>query len=190
VSRGRHTGAAPRLSSAARAQIFQPEPALAAPAYDLLKGADSMVASSKTGRIRPHRRRSRGQSFIEFAVVMPIFLVMLGTVMDFGLVFLQVHVVQNAVREGARLASTLPNLLQNDARVVNAVKAKIPNVNLFSDFLDNGISSTAPTGNVAACDLVVTVSGTGRYNFLMLRLVGMNNVNITRSVSSRYELCS
>jgi Flp pilus assembly protein TadG len=127
---------------------------------------------------------------IEFAVVLPLFLVMMGTVIDFGLVFLQVHVVQNAVREGERLASTLPNLKANDSRVLDSVKTKIPNVSLFADYTDNGISNTAPTGNAATCDLTVTVSATGRYTFLMLRLVGMTDVDITRSVTGRYELCS
>jgi Flp pilus assembly protein TadG len=150
-----------------------------------------MIANSRAGRRRPDRRsRSRGQGVIEFAVVLPLFLVMMGTVVDFGLVFLQVHVVQNAVREGARLASTLPNLKANDSRVLDSVKAKIPNVALFSTFTGSGITNTAPTGSAATCDLTVTVSATGVYNFLMLRLVGMNNVSITRSVTGRYEMCS
>lgn len=150
-----------------------------------------MIANSRTGRRRPDRRpRQRGQGVIEFAVILPLFLVLMGTVVDFGMVFLQVHVVQNAVREGERLASTLPNLKANDTRVLDSVKTKIPSVTLFSDFVDNGISNTAPTGNAATCDLTVTVSATGKYNFLMLRLVGMNNVTITRSVTGRYEMCT
>lgn len=157
-----------------------------------------MFASSPTSRTRhaPDSskrgcpRRTRGQSVIEFAVVMPVFLVMLGTVLDFGLVFLQTNVIQNAVREGARLGSTLPNLQTNDSRVLNAVKSKIPNVNLFADFVDNGITSTAPSGNQATCELTVTVTGSGIYRFLMLRLVGMSQVSIVRTVTSRYEICT
>ena len=52
------------------------------------------------------RRSARGQSAVEFALVVPVFLLLVFGVMDFGrLLFVQEN-VQQAVALGARYAST------------------------------------------------------------------------------------
>jgi Flp pilus assembly protein TadG len=50
-------------------------------------------------------RRSRGQSLVEFALVLPIFLLMLFGVIDLGRVIWTIDNISNAAREGARYAS-------------------------------------------------------------------------------------
>ena len=50
------------------------------------------------------RRRSRGQALAEFALVMPMMLVMAIGVVDFGRVLWAQDIVSNAAREGARYA--------------------------------------------------------------------------------------
>jgi Flp pilus assembly protein TadG len=52
------------------------------------------------------RRRSRGQSLVEFSLVLPIFLIVLAGVIDFGFMFFSRMTVINAAREGARWAVT------------------------------------------------------------------------------------
>ncbi|MGK2851948.1 MAG: TadE/TadG family type IV pilus assembly protein [Candidatus Limnocylindrales bacterium] len=60
------------------------------------------------GTVQPNprrRRRARGQSLVEFALVLPIFLLLLFGVIDAGrLVYLHT-VLSQAAREGARLTS-------------------------------------------------------------------------------------
>jgi Flp pilus assembly protein TadG len=48
--------------------------------------------------------RSRGQSLVEFALVLPIFLVLVMAVFDLGLSVFAYNSITNAAREGARLA--------------------------------------------------------------------------------------
>ena len=55
------------------------------------------------GRPRRRSQRSRGQSLVEFAVVLPVFLLILAGVIDFGLGLYSQMTVINAAREGARL---------------------------------------------------------------------------------------
>jgi Flp pilus assembly protein TadG len=53
------------------------------------------------GRHRPH---GRGQSLVEFALVLPLFLVLVMGIVDLGLSVFAYNSITNAAREGARLA--------------------------------------------------------------------------------------
>ncbi len=57
--------------------------------------------------LHTYRRRTtrrRGQALAEFALVVPIFLLLVGAIMDFGFLVFQRMSVINASREGARAA--------------------------------------------------------------------------------------
>jgi Flp pilus assembly protein TadG len=49
------------------------------------------------------RRRSRGQALVEFALVFPIFLLVLVAIVDMGRAVFAYNTITNAAREGARL---------------------------------------------------------------------------------------
>jgi TadE-like protein len=56
---------------------------------------------------RPRRReRSRGQSLVEFALVVPIFLLILGGVVQFGIIFWGQNTLNQIVRDSGRYAVT------------------------------------------------------------------------------------
>lgn len=50
------------------------------------------------------RERQRGASLVEFAVVMPLFLLMLFGIIESGYLYAQLNETRNAAREGARIA--------------------------------------------------------------------------------------
>ena len=50
-------------------------------------------------------RGERGQSLVEFALIVPIFLLLLFAIVDFGMGFHAYITVTNSAREGARLGS-------------------------------------------------------------------------------------
>ena len=54
--------------------------------------------------IRRLRGNSRGQAIVEFAMVMPLFLLIFAGMSDFALLFKSYQTSLNAAREGARLA--------------------------------------------------------------------------------------
>lgn len=56
-------------------------------------------------RPRMKRRTERGASAVEFALVVPLLLLILGGVFNFGLAFSQKLALDNAVRETARMAA-------------------------------------------------------------------------------------
>ncbi len=55
---------------------------------------------------RRARRRQRGQAMVEFALLLPLFLVVLFLAVDFGVGLSRWAVVTNSTREGARLGVT------------------------------------------------------------------------------------
>jgi Flp pilus assembly protein TadG len=59
-----------------------------------------------TARIASRRssRRPRGQSLVEFALVLPIFLLVMMGIIDFGRAIFSYNSLSNATRDGARVA--------------------------------------------------------------------------------------
>ena len=89
-----------------------------------------------------HRRRTRGQSIVEFALVVPVLLLLMLTAIDFGRVFLGWVNLQNMTRIAADYASehassfgtpgdaadkaAYQTKVKNDARAINC---KLPDAN-------------------------------------------------------------
>lgn len=77
----------------------------------------------------PARVRSQtGAELVEFALVLPLLLLIFGGILDFGLLLQRQQVVTNAAREGARIA-VLPGYSVGDvqARVTQFVREGINN---------------------------------------------------------------
>jgi Flp pilus assembly protein TadG len=62
-----------------------------------------------------HRASQSGQAVIELALTLPLLLVIVMGIFDFGLMFQRYEVVTNAAREGARVG-VLPNYSTADAQ--------------------------------------------------------------------------
>ncbi len=73
----------------------------------------------------------RGAALVEFALSLPLLLVVIAGIVDFGFVFQRYEVITNAAREGARFAS-LPQFTGNDTAIQNRVR----------DYVRNGLSIT------------------------------------------------
>ena len=64
---------------------------------------------------RRRRRSDSGAELIELAIVLPILLIVVAGIVDFGFLFQRYEAVTNAAREGARLAS-LPHYTDADVQ--------------------------------------------------------------------------
>ena len=96
-------------------------------------------------------REERGAALVEFALALPLLLVVLAGIVDFGMTFQRYELLANAAREGARMA-TLPGYDQNsvDARV--------------RAYVANGLGTTTatlgavmPAGSVVLTNAVLSV---------------------------------
>ena len=92
-------------------------------------------------------REERGAALVEFALALPLLLVVLGGIVDFGFTFQRYEVITNAAREGARMAS-LPGYDQNS--VDQRVRA----------YVANGIGTAAASAPAMPSGAVTLTSGT------------------------------
>lgn len=100
---------------------------------------------------RRRRERSRGQALVEFAIIVPIFLLMLFALLDFGrVVYAQQTITQDA-REGARagLVAALdsPITTASYQKIRDAALKMAPGV---------ALANANITGNTGACTATVT----------------------------------
>ncbi len=71
-------------------------------------------------------KNQNGQSLVEFALVIPLLLLILMGIIEFGLMFSSFITITNASREGARLAS----LGGSDAAIEERVELVAQNINV------------------------------------------------------------
>jgi Flp pilus assembly protein TadG len=142
------------------------------------------------------RRRERGAALVEFALCVPLLLVIIAGIVDFGFAFQTYEVLTNAAREGARMA-TLPEYNADAAAIRQRVRSyvseglNIPSGNMTTVLPDAQIVVTptampitvgANTFNVQTSVVTVTYN----HNFLLLRpILGLINKNWGTSIQLR-----
>jgi Flp pilus assembly protein TadG len=82
---------------------------------------EGVVLNLRRRRSSTPGRRTAGQSLVEFALVFPLFILLVAGMVDFGLGLYNYMTVNNAVRDGARLGATACSALA----CTNAVKARV-----------------------------------------------------------------
>lgn len=99
------------------------------------------------------KKRENGQSAVEFVLVLPILLLIVCGILDFGWLFYNQLSVENACREGARVGCVNAQDAQLDQIVTDKVEAILPK-NLKSVVVDSKL--TNPTSPLEG-DLKVNV---------------------------------
>jgi Flp pilus assembly protein TadG len=135
------------------------------PVRRLFRGTATAAASSST------RRRSRGQGLVEFAFVLPVFLILFMGVVDLGGVVFAYNSVTNAAREAARLAVVNQDTTKITQRgTQQSAIARTPTLSVaFYQAAADGtpdLSKTCPIAGASyiavGCLAVVTFQGTYR----------------------------
>ena len=119
-------------------------------------------------------RGERGAALVEFALAVPLLLVVIAGIVDFGFVFQRYEVITNAAREGARMAS-LPGYEEDDVKT--HVRAYVAQGLSMTDTTSVMPTSGTPEGVVVAYQ-DLTISGKAvptavvtvnyQHNFLLL----------------------
>jgi Flp pilus assembly protein TadG len=103
----------------------------------------------------PSRRRSdrgRGQALVEFALVIPIFLLVLSGIFDFGFLLYSRMTVINSAREGARAGSVAADSTQIPSLVDQRVRSAATGAGLVSTSPTMTITTTCvPTKTPTSC---------------------------------------
>ena len=87
-----------------------------------------MEAERSSGK----RTRTRGQTMTEFALVVPVLLVLIMGVLDGALLMFSVGTARYASAEGSRVAATLGNVANTDSQVVTTIRQTVGSTQLFT----------------------------------------------------------
>ena len=108
-------------------------------------------------RMLRRSRSERGAELIEMAMVMPILLIVVGGIVDFGFVFRTWQVITNAAREGARVG-VLPNY-SCTAGPAGDVQPRVDTYLSSSGVAGAVVQvSNAKVAGVDSCTVVVTIN--------------------------------
>lgn len=85
----------------------------------------------KTVRFSRGRPHGRGQTLTEFALVVPVLLMLVMGVVDGALLMFSVGTARYAASEGSRLGSQLGNASSTDSQVVALIRQNVTSTQLF-----------------------------------------------------------
>jgi hypothetical protein len=149
------------------------------------------------------KKREKGQSLVEIALITPLLLGALMVAVDFGIAFYMGNLVAVAARDGARIGSQLeksgktdpanPEFAVADAAIVsNRVQNRIPRYLTGRQVIVTFYEDDAGVGP-PACSESIEVQVSGNYNFTLYRLMNLLGANVpasrtlTRSTRMRYN---
>ncbi len=103
----------------------------------------------------PKRERGRGQALVEFAIILPVFFLVVAGMFDFGLGIYSDLTLVNAAREGARLGVIDPG---NTSAIENRVREMAGN--LDASKLTVTVACERPSGSTfTACSSPMWLPG-------------------------------
>jgi hypothetical protein len=135
----------------------------------------------------------RGIAILEFAIVLPLLLLILMGIIEFSLVIYDKAILTNACREGARrgIVASIPRITDGEIRTVVKNYCKNFLITFGNDKLEDGdiiISPPSRDGLPFGTDLTVTVNY--RYDFLVLpkfMTVALGPINLTAQTLMKLE---
>ena len=126
---------------------------------------------------------TRAQSLVEFALVVPLLLILVFGIIDFGMGLSRWIVITNATREGARLGAVGRPPAEVEAKTIAASSGIIDSSNVIVDYQDVGANGYAGDGGDA-----VVVKVTYEYNFATPLGALLNRSSVTLSACSDMRL--
>ena len=156
----------------------------------------SPTARSLRSGLRGRRRRSRGQSLVEFALILPVFLDLFAAALDLGRIALAQIAVTNAAREGAFQASMTPAAFisgtgctsanQNQNTVMCRVQLEAQSGTVVSIQPADVELSCSPSSCASGIGNTTTVKVTGHFQLLTPLMAAFfgGSTNIAFSASS------
>lgn len=100
----------------------------------------------------------RGAALVELALILPLLLVVIAGIVDFGFAFQRFEVIANAAREGARIGSMSGH---SAAFVQNRVRAYVKQGLNFNDATLNTVMPAGTSVVVTHPDVTIPLSGGG-----------------------------
>ena len=132
---------------------------------------------------RQSRRNKRGTSVVEMAIVLPLLLMLVFAIGEFGIMFTQYETLINAAREGARTGVLYRGSTCAAATVKTQISAAVKNY-MNGSGVSTGAITTTSSGECGGSGTQLVVNSSVPYTFAALPgLAGLNS-NVTLAASS------
>ena len=140
--------------------------------------------------LSPHWRSERGAELVEMALVLPVLLLVLVGIVEFGFMFQRFVVLTNAANEGARVA-ILPSYGAGDAEaraITFAVQGGVPTGTVVAVMTPN-----IPLTEGGRCATGRRVTVTHAYQFTFINPIAsmfgpaLNNITLTGRATMREQ---
>lgn len=129
-------------------------------------------------------QNNRGVAAVEFAICLPILILLVFGSIEFGLLFYNQQVITNASREGVRAGIVEGTGTADIIQIVeNYCSGKLINLNGSSELETDAVTVTWP--EVGDEDLTVSVSY--NYNFLFTGILGFTDPTLSAQTIMRME---
>jgi hypothetical protein len=124
-----------------------------------------------------HRSSQRGSALIEFALVLPLLLLITMAALDLGRAFLVNNVLHQAAREGVRMRAVLTASSSDIDSVIARTHRVLRGASIDPAKPENGVAVDIVGPDASHCD-AVTVTVNFKWMFPgLFRMVGMELVN-------------
>ena len=136
------------------------------------------------GRIRLLWASCRGQTLIEFALIAPVFFILLFGIIDFGLALNQRITLEHAVREGSRYGMVTADCAAIQKRTADRAGGVIGPADVTVSYQSpdgSAVTSAIPGDNVK-------VSAPFKWQFPLMSRFGVGYIDTSVSGSGRLEL--
>jgi Flp pilus assembly protein TadG len=106
---------------------------------------------------RPFKRETKGAVAVEFALILPLLLMLVCGIIEFGMLFRANLSVSQAARSGARTAVALPRVADYQTNTASAVAASLQNtlgadeITYLTIYKANKTTGLPTTGNYKTC---------------------------------------
>ena len=158
-----------------------------------------MPSLSLPRRFHRDRPRTRGQSLVEFALLLPVFMLLFATTLDLGRLALAQLSVSNAAREGAFQASKTPTSFDSTQACPADASSNLVVCRIQLEAKNSGVTIT-PADIAVSCSDGACATGLGNYvtvdvvgHFQLLTPIlspffgGTTSITFVRSATNQIE---
>lgn len=141
------------------------------------------------GLIMHREQRERGASLIEFAIILPLLLVVLFGIVEFGFILYDKVMITNAAREGARYGILARSPRYTEVEIQNRVSSYCTtNLISFGGAASPQVNVTFPATLIFGENLVVNVTYQYRFLFVPNFVPGLpQSLNLSSTAVMKYE---
>jgi len=126
-----------------------------------------------------------GSVAIEFTLVILLFLIFVGAIIEWGQYFAAAHLLEESARQGARAAVVKPDLSDLNAEAA-LIRSQVMEFGCLSG-INVQVSGPQDLADDYTPQEMVTVTITANCRFILFGLVGMSSLPIVRRSIMRYE---